>query len=294
MTYLFTSTSSTTTLISNVATELSNSGWASEGGGVWSKTSGGKTMRVSGFSQGGDFTAPTYHQVVVDSSINAYFPVTTQLATTGVYYYTISITDDFFYLAIEGPRASFTGAQDATYGSTKAFLLYTTLDTYWSSDTVADDKAVVVRSHSGTTAASWNYRCVVKKGLDAGSWVTAELMTMRPAVQDIASIGDKPPSRAAGSNYSVWPYVVMESASGIRGRLKNVWFSGESYNLAGDSGDWTTPAIVTIDGETYQVERPFAYPNNTAASALGTPTANPTQASPAGQGPIIYIRKGGA
>src|SRR6478735_4075151 len=299
-------------VISAIKTQLAAAdGWSTaDGGTTYTNSTSGVTLSVA-FPFTTIQTGGKIELALNDRPVTVFTGLST--LTSATIGFEVSAGPDFFYLCASGGYAGQPGA-DATYGSPKSFAMLTTISPYFTSDTVADDRICVIACAYTTAATTTvggptstppgplNYQVYVKKGLNAGSWVTAELATMRPAVQDIAVDGDLVPNKQSAGNIVYWPFVVIETASGLRGRLNNVFFGGENYLLSGEiTAQQHTSAAVLINGVRHVLTLPCYMPNSgnqQIYSPLGTCTNVTT--TPGGVtgiwdslgGPNIIIKKG--
>lgn len=200
--------------------------------------------------------------------------------TSSYYCYELSISEDFFYLGITGPSG--TGAEFVSNSST-GFACITSIEPYFTEDTSENNRLVVLASGYGTTFSKMFFKyCLVGVASDGTAWQQAMLSTVRPAIQDIAALGDSPPQKAFGGGEAVWPFIVVESIGGVRGRLRNIWFAGESYALGADSAIGRPEVSGTekmISGVRHIMTQPFYMPSGGLGvtqtySPLGVPSTN--------------------
>lgn len=281
---------------SALASNLGAQGW-SLAGTTYTRTIGGRTMTV-------DIPAIDWRSNVGYITINgqaAYFPV--HLLTSGLNVQVMyAIDNDFMYFRVQGPDPGSVGAVDAVYGSPRAFAMITTINPADSGDTNADSLQVAIRSHTATNYNFGTTSVIQKYGPSGAANQPAELMTSRPAIQDIASLGDLPPSIKAGSGYFGSRFAVVDSTYGLRGTLNNVAFASENYVLAGDSTNQKYPVNTEYvrAGVRYVTDVPCGYPNNAGSinySPFGLCLAgsNAVQnfiSQPSGCGPVIFIKRG--
>lgn len=279
-----------------VANALASAGWLNTSGSTWTKTVGSRVLTVDV----GSASWLSAHQSMTLNGQTCYFPVYAFVVGANLQYM-ISISDDFFYLRIQGPIQGATGAQDATLGSGRAFAMITTINPADTSDTDTDGLQAVVRSHSSTNVFASTASVIQKRGPSGIANAAAELMTTRPAIQDVSLVGDLPPSIRSGSGYFGSRYAVVDSSLGLRGTLNNVAFASESYVLTGDDSaqqygigtEWVRGGI------RYVVDAACGYPSSggvVSYSPLGlaTPTSNVANNSsaPNASGPRIFVKKG--
>lgn len=230
-----------------------------------------------------------------------------------------SISDTHFYIGLMGPTAGVSGALDASKGSPKTSILITTYQPYFTSNNVTSRQwavgacfASTVPAQTIATLPTANAK-VWYPNPTTGTIESAELLTMRPAVQDQTAIGDLPNNKSYGDGEFLWPFVINSDTLGLVGRLNNVFFGSENYYIS--PGDSSTSiqnrSSVLINGLRYSRSLPSYYPTTQASpnlwySPFGTSynlatTANGVPAGPADAtvditsapgGPNIYIKRG--
>jgi hypothetical protein len=183
--------------------------------------------------------------------------ITFSAGTTGTnstLHTTVSAGKEHFWLSIEGPRAGESGAQDASNGSARQSLMLCDLVPYHASDTVP---AVVCAGHVGNTASDQTTAVYVSR--DQGntqSWVPATALTLaRPNNYASTPYGTSTPQPVAKGDgkYYLWPYVIVETADGLRGRLAKVFYAGNPFVVIGSEVTVTPGTKVTYGGEKYVV-----------------------------------------
>jgi len=230
-----------------------------------------------------------------------------------------SISSSHFYIKLTGPNTSTTGYFNATYGSPTTYILLTTYTPYFTTDNsgaATTRRWALVSSigNSSPSSASITVPPTAQKAIfmpapDTGTiGNTAELLTIRPAIQDIAAVGDLIPGKTYGAGDVYWPFIIDHPTLGIVGRLNNVFFGGDNYfSLAGDSSTLIhSRANVLIAGDRYVRSVP-AYFQNSAGTVWYTPfgtcypsttfsqgiaDGQPVLASVAYGGPNIIIKRG--
>jgi hypothetical protein len=282
-------------IIAEVGSRLLSAGW-SQAGYQYSKTYNGRTMTVDLIGTSWLTSTP----YILINGIAAYFPCFALVAGGSIELATSISADGLFYMRVAGPDAGFTGAYDATLGSPRAFAAITTITPADDNDNVLDSLQVAIRSHTNSNPTFAGVTVTQKNGPSGTANASAELMCVRPAVQDVASIGDLPPTTRAGSGFFGSRYVVVDNTWGLRGTLDNIAFASESYTLAGDNAtsQFTPGGTYTRGGKDYIVEAPCGAPSATGVisySPLGVATAastNQAQAKSQGNlsGPRIFVR----
>jgi hypothetical protein len=278
-----------------IAVQLTGAGWA-QAGTVYTRTFGGRTMTVDLIGMNWLSSTP----YITVNGVTAYFPCFSLVSGTQVYAL-ISVWPDFFYVRVAGPNPGAVGAYDATFGSPRAFACITTITPADDADSNLDAQQAVIRSHSSTSPTFATPSVVQKFGPTGTSNQPAELMCIRPAIQDIASIGDLPPSIKSGSGSFGSRYAVVDLANGLRGTLDGIAFASENYTLAGDisASQFALDSEYARNGVQYVVDAPCGAPSAAAVvsySPLGLTTVLATNqaqyvTSPTLSGPRIFVRR---
>lgn len=223
---------------------------------------------------------------------NNYYVHVGSTGVTNSHYFRIICSDSVFFFWMNGPGAGNTGAYNSTYGSGTGYFLVTTFTPYYLTDNNTSNQVVALSSHSNTSVTSFSYVGYVKTGLNNLSNAAAEFATVRPAVQDIAAVGDLIPNNSALSNIIYWPFIIIEQSDGIRGRLDNIYFASD-YNasLAGDTGaaNYAATSSIIIDGDTYYLTGGVYLPLTNSYAPLGTSGIPNTTVNGAG-GPYFMVR----
>ena len=229
----------------------------------------------------------------------------------------VSAAPDFLYIRLQGPSNTTPGAADATYGSPNTSIMLTQMLPYNTLDTrTASELVCVVAALPNSAAGTSNYnpasnpttnhtsKIIIKKGASGSTNQLCELAALRPAVQDIVSLGDLFDGKALAGGIGYSAFVVVEPyPSGWTGRLKNVFFGGDNYTLGSESTNQLhADQNVTVGGLNYTLTNPGYFPSSVGAQGY-TPfgTCLNTSATPSGvttsvwssvAGPNIIIKKG--
>jgi hypothetical protein len=287
-------------VITAIRGQLTAAGW-SNSSNVFTKTTDGTTLTVNvaanAFGANGDYTFTLNGTSVVlgfGAAINA----------SHERYVEICVLSDFFWVKVVGPTPAQRGN---VYGSPASSVMLTRYVPI-SADQLTDKSkhwAVTGMStaglHDESTPSPWAYSNVRHGFQGTGSVVYSELATIRPTIQDVLNVGDLLPSKAILGGIVYWPFVIVNSTEGVVGRLRNVFFGGETYALTGDlAANLHNDAEVYINGTQYKTTTPHAYPTTdstrqpyTAFGATGGP--NNVAFYPNGplgrpSGPYIVIR----
>ena len=220
-------------------------------GTVYTKSHLGRTstidLRTTAWTSGGHFEIHV-------NGIPYYFPVySAPIGAQLTYQFVIDY--NFFWFHIRGPQSSQTGTKDATYGSPWAFCGYTTVTPFDTvNDTDLDGLQVSFGSHISTAAPYTPNSATVtqKKNISGTANQAAELLCWRPAIQDITTLGDAPPTYIAGTGYFGSKYALVDGTNGLRGELDNIAFASENYILGDDPGQpFTDSGIAYHGGDTW-------------------------------------------
>ena len=210
--------------------------------------------------------------------------------TTDPLHCRVSAGKEHLFISLEGPRRGENAPDDATNGSGRSYFWLGDLVPYFSGDTVP---AVVLIA--STVTGNYSNQQTVWVSRDATnslSWVPAGLVTLTtPRFSDhtdTGSVSNVQRTAAADSNkVYLSPYVVVDEAAGIRGRLAKAFFAG--WNEAWTAGDpmVATFSRCTYDSETYIVIPPGRSASSTAnCLAFGQVPASTTYLD---AGPLVAI-----
>jgi hypothetical protein len=272
-------------------------GW-SISGWTFTSTSGGVTTTVDLANANPSTQASP--SIYLNGQTRGYFNQVYSAWAGATIKFTVSIDTNFFFLTLLGPPPGQTGAVDASYGSPQVMFCVTGIEPADTvGDTDVDGLQAQIVSHPNT-AISQQYATVYQKKNILGTVMSpAELMMDRPAVQDVAAIGDLPTSTKAGVGMFGSRYKVVDNTYGFRGQLKNVAFASEAYALAGDDA----ALLYAVGSEWWHKGTKYV-----VCSAAGSGNANSTiQANPFGtshvipatsnatgsaSGPRLFVKKG--
>jgi hypothetical protein len=204
----------------------------------------------------------------------------------------IAIHDQTFFLSMAGPQAGQTYAADGSYGSSRGYFFATTVKPYFASDTTASDRIVIGSSHASASITGYSRLVYVRVGRNATNWATAELGSVFPLNNgNIGAAGYRFDSNQVTGSVPFWPLVLVETASGLRGRLENLFFLAQT-DTAGSDGAIDTTWQLTSMNKQYRIVGPFFAPNQAAQyCSLGVPTRTTAQTSTSFKGgPYILVR----
>lgn len=157
---------------------------------------------------------------------------------------------EHLFFSVEGPRAGEPNADSATLGSYRQYLALCDLVPYLAADTVP---AVVLAGYTGTaTTDETPYAYVSRNQADTASWVQARMGTVCFPGGDGATLTPTTlTQQASDGNTYLFPYVVVENAAGLRGRLPILYAGYNASTLVGEP--IVTPgALFTVDGVAYR------------------------------------------
>lgn len=170
----------------------------------------------------------------------------------------LSVSKEHIFLSLEGPRAFEPNTPNATYGSHRNVFFMSDIVPYFGSDLTP----CVYSGGSSTDSVNWNaqnlFGNVSKNRPGTMKQVSAPLATLGFPVANSATphIQLQRIAEADGKFY-LFPYVVIESDMGMRGRLAAFWFAGFTYvdthDLSGIA-DPQSPALntrLTYAGQEY-------------------------------------------
>ncbi|HEY1292925.1 MAG TPA: hypothetical protein VGJ60_07600 [Chloroflexota bacterium] len=165
-------------------------------------------------------------------------------ATTDTIHAMVSAGQDHLLMSIEGPRAGETNADSASLGSMRQVFFLGDVVPYFAGE--PNPIVVLIANPTATTQMDVDTCWVSRNRADTASWVTAKLATLSmPNGGSQAGAAWLNPQRAClvdGNNY-LWPYVVIEDAAGIRGRIGKCFSAGFAMSLwnASSANDFPAP-----------------------------------------------------
>ena len=214
---------------------------------------------------------------------------------SGNYPFFVAASGNSIFIVVEGPAAS-AGAgitEDTSYGSSRGFFGMFAMEPYFQTDTTKNNLVVAMSSNASASKVS-NPSAYVARSRQGVSWQEARLQTVKPMIQGVPAAGVQSKKDAANNLQVQWPILVNEMADGMRGRLKDLYYGGETY---GDTGDtlgvqYYEGSYANIDGNNHQVVYPFYLPNITPQySPLGVPVKTTTQSGDSiNGGPSVLVR----
>lgn len=169
---------------------------------------------------------------------------------------------EFLYVDIEGPRAGEANADSTTKGSARTYFFIADVVPYLAADTTP----TVCYGAAGQLAASSsagtnNGTHVIHVGRNQANttpWIPGKLWTLRAACSPGEWGGLNYQPYAADGNQYCFPYVVMEDAAGLRGRLNGIMYCGQ--NSQAEQYDTVAPGMsggtFTFNGNTYKTITP--------------------------------------
>jgi hypothetical protein len=311
-------------IVTRIKSELTTA-WGAPSGSTWtSAVPGGPTLvvTISATSLGANGSL----SIVLGSNegtTSRYIMSGNSTLTSSFVGLEYSISSSHFYIRLTGPTNSVTGTFNATYGSPSTFILLTTYTPYFTVDNGGSAEsrkwAIVSSLGSGipssatitTPPTAQQTITLPYSDVSPGSSTdSAELLTIRPAIQDTAAVGDLIPNKAYAAGDVYWPFIIDSVNRGLIGRLDNIYFGSDNYFLAGDTATLRhTKESVVIGGVRYVRTIPAYFPNS-AGSIWYTPLGlcNPTvttiqgvagaanttglAATAAAGGPIVLIKRG--
>jgi|SRR5215467_2542865 len=146
-------------------------------------------------------------------------------STADLLHATLSVGQDHLFFYIEGPRGGEPNADDATWGSARQCFFIGRLVPYFT----GEPNPVVVSLANNVSLSSQSQPLVYvsRNRANTSSWVPARMGTLTiPNAQTNAPWFSANRIAAGDSNTYLWPYVVIEEAAGLRGRLAKAFFAG--------------------------------------------------------------------
>lgn len=195
----------------------------------------------------------------------------------------VSAGTTLLYIDIEGPRASETNTDSATYGSYRNVFAVSQITPYFTTTPLDSIPAVALIASSAYTgndsvnmSALSTLTHISRNMADTSSWVEGHLEVLSFPQWGITGNGSSWTRQryAADGNTYMSPFVVSEHIAGLRGRLTDLFFGG-----------WNTPIVqsvpdpnnglsagdfVSVGGNTYKMLAPHRTDNSASAHAGGS------------------------
>ena len=194
-------------------------------------------------------------------------------ATTESVYINVSASKESLFIRTEGPRAGETNADNSSYGSSGNCFAMCDIVPYFGGDTTPAVACIGMKSDSVSDVSP--LIAVSRNQTDTSSWVDAMLLSLQ--TPDIglsaAQAGAQPQLLAKGDgNIYLFPYVVVEQAHGLRGRLSDFFYGGAGRaNISSDLGGIAFGTEVTYNSKTYKMTMPIRHRADAASQSSWTP-----------------------
>jgi hypothetical protein len=214
-------------------------------------------------------------------------------ATSDTLYCVVSVSKEHVYISVEGPKAGDTNAISATTGSALCSFYLGDVVPYHGGDTTPTVCLVTYNSAGLAQNALW----YVQVGRDQGatrSWVPGVLASVSTPINNSNSMNLQHYAKGDGKTY-VFPYLVIEQADGLRGRLAEVFFAG--WENGSQTNNTALPGLspdmeFTYSTKTYKVVRGYKFPGASNSDAFNQPWAlNGNNTSYATMPPLLAVRK---
>ena len=253
----------------------------------WTNPSAGRFLSPTVNSRAIDFTVSavvaagvTITTETVLSSSKVFYLQSGSTSTSATIRYTISIGTSYIFIALDAPVAAGLGDPGTRFrncfGVFPITPYYPNLDTDLSSLLFAFGSSTNVSSSVTQDGAIRKGGYYPTPGIQVG-WAPARLMTMRPAVQDIAATGDNMYDMNASATKTFWPFVVVDNVFGIRGTLDKIYMASENYKQTGDLSTYEN-VRASISGTNYRAvvaSRGSTSANGYTPLGLGGTTGGP-------------------
>lgn len=246
----------------------------------------------------GRFVSPTVNSRTIDFTVSAVvaagITITTEtvLSVSKVHYlrsgststsatirYTISIGTSYIFIALDAPVAA--GLGDPGTRFRNCFGIFPITPYYSNLETDLGDLLYCFGSSTNVDSAVTSDGFIRKGGFSSAGtqvgWAPARLLTMRPAVQDIAAAGDNQYDGNASATKTFWPFVVVDNVFGIRGTVDKLYMASENYKQTGDLSTYEN-VRASISGTNYRAvvaSRGSTTANGYTPLGLGGTTGGP-------------------
>jgi hypothetical protein len=186
----------------------------------------------------------------------------TGATTTVPLHVTVVAGNTLLWITIEGPRSAENFA-DTVNGSFRQTLAISQLTPYFASDTTPQVVVIGSSSFNGGGGQQITFQATyVRVGQNVAqtsAWPTGHLMALN-FLTDTQQWNTVMPNKGNDGSIYLSPFVLFEHATGIRGRLTDLYCAG--VNHSANTGDLFTTShmagdTLTIGGNTYTVMAPY-------------------------------------
>lgn len=204
------------------------------------------------------------HNGSVSGGASSWRSVTYQsgtVLTSHVVHAILSLSNDHLFISLEGPRPNETGAFSAVYGSLRQYMMMSEVILYRDDDTIP---CVFSWGNVAATAGAYLSRSflgdVSRNFSDTFSLVRARLATVMVPIFNSGSATSTVTTFNSRSSIDgtmfMWPYMVVEDAEGLRGRLKMFHYIGHNRGAVGDDPLANPDELVTMGSVIYKTLAP--------------------------------------
>lgn len=198
-------------------------------------------------------------------------------ATSDPLHVRVSAGKEHLYIDIEGPRPGEANAVDSNNGSQRQCFYIGDLVPYFGGDTIAAVAMFGPTNQGNFSGYTWH---VSRNQGNNASWVPANAISLQiptSANQSVFPMNSVNPLAAGDGKLYMWPYVIVEQADGLRGRINKAFMCGVTTSSAGEAA----PALYskrTYGGDTYILLNPIKAANtsNWSNSGFGAHAWNST------------------
>lgn len=204
-------------------------------------------------------------------------------ATSDTLYVIVSVSKEHLFISVEGPKAGDTNAISSTAGSATQTMYLGDIVPYHAGDTVPT--CAFVCYDQTTLGQSVTYSILV--GRDQGgtrSWSPATLATVQAPSTSVNPTLLQHYAKGDSKTY-LFPWLVVEHADGLRGRLAEIFSGGwiSQAPTATSPGGLSPDFEVTYSSKTYKLVRAWRFPGASSSDSFISPWglhANGVSAAP--------------
>jgi hypothetical protein len=208
----------------------------------------------------------------------------------------VSASKEHLVLQVEGPYGTESNYDNIDAGSKRSTFVIADIVPYHGGDTVATVGMWANTANSQSTVGGNHFLAVSRDQGNSESWVPASIGTVHPIMSTEQSTYAahlfQHVAKGDGKTY-LFPYVVIETADGLRGRLNNVYWAGWSKANASSGAEAPGLAegnIVTYSSADYLI-RKFTRSIPVSSSQTVGPFGGVPQSSSFEYAPLIAIKK---
>lgn len=193
-------------------------------------------------------------------------------------HWTVSAGKEHLFISVEGPMISEPNPVDSLYGSFRDFLWLGDIVPYHASDTNA---AVVCVANTSSALPGYTTAYVSRNIATTSTWAAARLLTLavpKRGNSNTLIFSNVQRASAGDSKTYLWPWVIVESVDGLRGRMAKCFFAGLIKQTVTGEPVPSVYSKLAYGGETYILVPTTRSAGSFSYSPFGGPSDSSTNA----------------